>query len=87
MKGKFTSEEEIRDRGNFPNDTRIFKKYNNTRRSLTMTENAFSKIAPKGKIKLTPEEMFAIYQECSVPQAPVISGLFFVKFKKFLTNI
>lgn len=29
----------------------------------------------KGKMKLTPEELFAIYQECSVPNAPVKSIL------------
>ena len=34
-----------------------------------------SKTVIKGKVKLLPEEIFAIYQECTIPGAPIKSIL------------
>ena len=49
MNGKFTSVEEIRDRGNFSDDTKIFKKYNIKKEEVKNDRKCFQQISSKGK--------------------------------------
>lgn len=51
MKGKFTSVEEIRNRGNFPNDTRIFKNYN-IKKEVINNDRKYEQNSSKGENKV-----------------------------------